>query len=200
MANIVQICNLALSRVLAPAIQSLDDPTREAQVCRRHLTIVREAVLNDFDWSFARRVAPLALTTVEHPAWDYVYAKPADCLTPRRIVNPADPKGSNPYLRIDFEVISHPSQGLQLIATDQDEAELVYTANIDNATVFDPGFVDCLAWRLAADIALPLRGDKQLLQVMNNAYMRALAAAAADSVNLSHIKPTGWGDFVDVRK
>lgn len=199
MANELEICNLALSRIQANAIQSLAEASREAQVCRRHYPLCRDSVLNDYDWAFARRNSLLAEIAAEHPSWEYVYALPADCIAPRRIWSVSDPEGADPRLRIPYEKGLHPTTQTLALYTNEAEARLVYTAQVTNAALFDPLFADMLAWRLASEFAQPLRGNSQLMGSMFNIYTRALAAAAADSANQSYTAPSGSGDFVAAR-
>jgi hypothetical protein len=202
MASEVDIANLALSRVGVAAISSLNDPTREAEVCRVHYTNARDSGLRDFDWAFARRWASsLPLLELEHPAFDYSYELPADLLAARRIVNPTDPQGRDPRSRIAFEVsYVAGSTNKNCLFTDYEDPTVVYTAKVTTSAAFDALFVDALAWRLAVDLALPLRGDERLMTSLNNAYRIAGARAAAESLNEQILKPDGAGEFVAARQ
>ena len=47
----------------------------------------------------------------------------------------------------------------------------------------DPAFVDALAFALAAELAIPLRGDANLAAVMQRNYVQAINGAAALSLS-----------------
>lgn len=199
-ANDIEIANLALSRVSAGAIQTLTEHSREAEVCSTHYRICRDSVLRDIDWAFARRSKTLALlASITWPGWTYIYEAPSDCLAARRIFNESDPKGKDPRQKIPYEVCLHPTIDKLLVASDQPEAVLIYTASVGNGAIFDSLFSDMFAWRLAMEIAIPLRGDVTLMQAMQQAYNTALLAAGADSTNEGYQAPTGSGDFVAAR-
>lgn len=200
MANEVEICNLAISRLAANPIQALSDQTREAQVCRRHFNILRDSVLRDFDWAFARRRVAVARLDLTDSVFTFVYDLPADCLIVRRIVNPSDPEGTDPAKKINFEVALHPTDNRQVLYTNQASPTIVYTANVTGPTVFDAMFTDALAWRLAMEFAVPLRGSPELMNACSQYYRAALASSHVQSAKESHQVPTGAGDFVAARQ
>ncbi len=100
MANEIEICNLALTRVGANTIAAFTDPTQEATICNSLYAFARDNVFRDHDWAFASKPLALTLLTETHPEWDYVYAYPGDCMAARRIANPYSREARNqiPYI------------------------------------------------------------------------------------------------------
>lgn len=200
MANEVEICNLALSRVVAQGIQNLNDASREAQACRRHYTFCRDSVLEDYDWPFARREVALAELSITQSGWDFVFVLPTNCIAPRRIFNADDPKGADPTKRIAYERRLHPTESTGILCCDIEAPVLIYTSQVTSASSFDPMFVDLLAWRLASEFALTLRGSAQLMQRMFQVYTSVLNTASARSINQGYVEPSGFGALAAIRQ
>lgn len=155
--SVVSICNLALGEVGARAqIQSIDEPSREAQLCRLYYEPARREVLRDHDWGFASRSEALALAggvAVPRP-WRYAYGYPSDCLAFREIL--AEAEGAPPE---PFEIAVNRALDGKLILADRARAVGRYSADVANVRLFDAGFVGALAARLAVDLAQSLTGD-----------------------------------------
>ncbi len=163
----VKICNLALRKLGARLIESLNDTSQEAVTCNLLYEQVRDTVLREHPWNFAAarvRLAKLA----EAPAFGYSfqYQVPPDCLHLRQLMNAQD----------EFVV-----EGDRIL-TNRDSAHAVYTKRITNPVLFDPSFVMALAARLAAEIADDITGSNTRVKEMWTLYLNALQAARlADS-------------------
>lgn len=181
MASNVDICNMALSHCgISSFISSLDEASNEARVCALHLPLVRGAVLQDFPWNFARRRRLLAALAETPPAnWAYVYALPEDCLAALFIAVPGM-RAPRSDQRIPFEVAANDTQ--RVLYTDQPSAELVYSANVENPTLFDPLFIQALSFALASAIAAPLSVSSGLVKYAHERYAVAVSQAAAASL------------------
>lgn len=81
MASVVDIANLALLRVGAESILSLDDATERARACKLAWPFVRQSVLRWHSWNPPTTRATLpALVAVPVWDWDAQFQIPADCL------------------------------------------------------------------------------------------------------------------------
>ncbi len=190
-SSVTEICNLALSHIKRQYIQSLDDNSREAKECKRIYPLLRDSVLGDFPWGFATKHATLALRTdTPYGNWTYAYAVPSDCLAIRKIWNPY----SNEIF-IEFDVAASADLTSKLIMTSQADAVLVYTARVTDTNMFDLAFVDALAWRLAADLAVPLTGDTQVQQAAYQMYTMLLGKAQQKSARETYMKVSDDSDF-----
>jgi hypothetical protein len=157
MASTVDICNLALSHLGNKAqVVSISpvDGSVEADYCARFFTIARDEVLEMNDWTFARTRVELAqLSTNPSNVWQYAYLRPADCITPRRMM-PTGDATLHEDDSVDFD------QEGDVLLTDLANAILIYTRPIEDPTRFSPGFVTALSYKLAAYLAGPiLRGE-----------------------------------------
>lgn len=184
MASTIDICNLALVRIgQGVAIASLSELSESAVQCNALLPIMRDLVLGDADWSFARRSVALALVE-EDPstAWAYSYRAPTDCLRALYI----DPE----QLRIPYETGGDSSGGL--IYTDIEDAVLVYTERMENLAQWSTHAADALAWRMGVDLAMVLARDAGRAENCRTEYRRAIERAAANDANQSRPKASAY--------
>lgn len=195
MANKISISNLALNHIGATNIQSFEENTKPAITLRAVYENVVEAVLRDHNWSFARKIVDLAETTDEIDGYDFAYAYPSDCIEARYIYDPSDRRNRE----IEFIVGADANLSKNLILTDQCEAKLVYTARVTNSGLFDGLFVDALAFRLAADLAVPLKGKLDLQRSYMQQYNFFIENAKATSSNENFEDPDDSSSFTDAR-
>lgn len=217
MASQIEICNLALSHVGAPSIASLTENTRQSRECNRLYEILRDTVLSDFPWNFARKRLVLALlSSVTYSGWDYAYAYPVDCLKAREIYNPYTTKTytdgqyvSGNYVesavqvkadKIEFEIAANADLDTRVILTMQEDAELIYTARVQDANMFSALFIDAFSWRMASDLALPLKGKAALQQQMMALYRERLGRGQQENANEGFEPPSGVSPYVVARK
>lgn len=170
MTSLVDLCNLALLRIGGETITDLDEPSATATACRLLVGPARDGVLRAHPWRFAEaavrlaRLGSAAGDGLLEPGW-LAYALPGDCLAPRRL-------GEGQPFRV---------RGATLL-TPAEPAVLIYTARIDDPGRFDPLFITALAARLAADLVMPLQGDRDTQRQAERAFTHALdAARAADA-------------------
>lgn len=182
MPSVVGICNLALLRIgVRKFITSLTSNGTESEASSILFEHARDLTLEKFDWPFARKRAFMALLEGEERAgWAYSYATPVDCITPRflesGITTPAEKD------KIPFEVESAMASSQTIIATNQFEAKLVYTARIEDPKLFTPGFADSLAWHLGAELALAIPNKAGLETLCRQRFTMALDAAKVAAV------------------
>ena len=184
------ICNIALSRVTAPRMQAITDATREARECNLIYDFNRDLVLSEYDWTFARESVALALDDdASATGWDLAYSLPADCLAPRRLYN---------ALGDDAEPIPFEIRG-RVLFTNEIDAELIYTKRVTDATKYDAAFSDALAWRLAADLAVPLKNSLTLQQNRMQMYQMSIGKASAKNTSEEVRIPSDTNSFSDAR-
>lgn len=193
MASVVEICNMALSRIgNSQRIDSLSERSIQAEQCSLFYEQTRDMVLRDFAWPFATKFAQLAeVTTNPNPAGELSYGYPSDCLMARKIVNAIFPVNYWPcdygwyglpnIPAIPFRIIQGDST--RLICTSVSPATLEYTARIEDAGQFDPLFVSALAWKLAVELCLPLSKDQGVAQSCEQQYQMVMAAARSQALN-----------------
>ncbi len=191
----VGICNLALSRLgHAQVIASLDEESTAASLCNVHYDPTREAMLRDWPYPFSRKWADLALVEEDpNDEWGYAFREPSGSLRVLRVLNPLIRGASVVYAK-------GADDGGGLIYTDSDTAACVYIDNITNPGLFPADFVQAFAWRLAAELAVPLAQNAGLRATMETAYLRALSAARATSAQDGVADPAPESEFITGRE
>jgi hypothetical protein len=162
-----EICSLALGSVGFAGIASLDDATKEAQLCKRLYPVARDAVIETRLWSFAR--ARYILDPAAEPplfGWTYRFARPAEVLRVFRVDD-----GGGEY-RIPWEI-----EGSSIYA---DVAKLYVLAlkRVTDTAQFSSAFTMALAARLAAELAVPLTENSKLQERLWGLYEREVREAA----------------------
>lgn len=188
----IEICNLALNEVGSYRIANRSESKVEARSCDIHYDTVRDAVLRDYDWAFARKYVELSLISdTTYGNWTYAYSWPSDCVCARHINNSADDS------KIKFEVIT---DGVKLIiCTDEEDAELVYTSRVQVENLFDPIFVEAFTFKLATRICQPLKASAELKTQLHKQYLLALGKAQAADAKQGTIRQNMASDLVDAR-
>jgi hypothetical protein len=195
--SVVQICNLALSRVgISRQISSMDERSQESVTCGLFYEPMRDTVLRDFPWPFASTYADLGLVTQNpNDEWLYAYRYPSDCVRALRLpLGDGRGKAGAPFC------VSSDTAGL-LVFTDQATATLQYTRRVEDPSLFTADFAIALSWRIASEIARPLSVSPNVVASTLQGYQDALIAARAASMNESGPEQnTGDAcEFVDVR-
>lgn len=166
--NKIDICNIALGRIGRKAsITSLTENSAEARACGRIWDMVRQSLLREFTWSFSHKITLLALSTETIPGWNYLYAYPSDCLQALRIFNRAGADLRGEQEKWDVVNVGNNT----FIACNVEQAYLEYTADKTDTDSWTTQFADCLAWRLAFELAMPLSGDVNLRNSCWQLYM-----------------------------
>jgi hypothetical protein len=193
MTSEVQIARLALQHLGDRYdITSLTESSPEAEQVNLVFTSVRDMVLREHPWKFARKYAtPAALSGVAPGNWEYMYTYPSDAMRIIRIVNPLG-EGVPP---IRFEIARN-SADLRVILTDQSEPTIEYTQRITDPQQFDPQFTVAFSYRLAQYIAMPITGDRQIMADMKSMADIEVGKAKASDANEGFETPqpaeAGW--------
>lgn len=189
MASVIDICNDALAEAQQGSISSLTENSNEARACNRSYERVVRGLLRAHPWAFAKKIEALALLSDgDEPDYQFAYQKPSDCLRIRHIFNPA---------KIDDDTIKFDVRG-QMVVTDYEDAKLVYTRYVDDPTEFDEGFLDCLRYRLAMIICVPL-GSANLLGSLGTLFRTHWVDATGTDASEQRTEKELGMDFVNAR-
>lgn len=157
MADVVSICNLALSYLGDAAnVVSIDAPEKstQAKLCRRLYPMAVSALLDMHDWSFAtKRKAVPELVDEEGFGWRKVFQLPADSL---RAISVKEYRYQS-VLRHPFAQVFPDHDPTQAefevkdgkIYSNVENAVVQYVSSNTDVSRFTPGFVVALAYFLA---------------------------------------------------
>lgn len=173
MASEVSICNLALSWLAGNLIISLDDEAKEAALCKANYDSSRDAVLEDRAWTFAtQRYYWTPVSTA--PVYGYSHA----FLINPEVIRVLEVRGTSSTVANGPSDLDWRREG-NLILCDAEEIYVKAIRRIEDTSKFPPAFVQCLAARIAADIAIPLTESANYQQQMWTLYMKKLEDAMA---------------------
>lgn len=194
MASQINIYNMALGHIgSSEVVADLAERSISRVKCSLYYEICRDMVMSDFNWRFATKVVTLADIGSPIAPWLYRYRYPNDCLKAIRILfDQAVPAGQVfPLLTISgfppealqppFEVVWEESG--KAIITNWQYAQLEYITQITEAERFPAQFVDMLAYRLAAAIAMPLKNSSELSATCMAMYENQKQLAWSQSLN-----------------
>ena len=180
MTTETDICNLALTRIGHSQISALSEGTKAADLCNLHYSLARDFMLRDHHWNFAIRRSTLALSaTAPNHEFTQQHALPADCLKVIR-TDLDDISGGIVYAYPYSTGAPYKIEG-GFILSDESVVRLEYVSRVTDTAQFDSLFVDCLAQRLAAELAMPLADNASLAKTMWDMY--AAKIREARSVN-----------------
>lgn len=198
-----QVCNLALQRIgCTDTIDDLEEDTLEARACKVSYAAARDALLEMFDWRFARRRASLALLAdsagdpVEFSGWSFGYALPDDIIKPRGIY-PLESK--QPFtLEIADDAAGNPT--VPVLLTNVEEAELFYTARIESPALWTPLFVQALSWLIAIDLCSALPKKLDWAERVKVGFAQAFATAGSRNHGAEQQAPPPLSEFTTGRE
>jgi len=195
----VSIINLSLSHVAAKPIQSLVEVTVQCQAALRAWDFTLKETLRGYNWGFAKTQVALAEVATYTPLiYEYAYAMPAQCVAVRLVFNAGT---LDQDVGEKFEVLYDPTTNQNIIVTDCETAYAEYTYLVADVTKFDSFFITTLSHRLAAELAMPLSGDKDMakdqLTIFNTLCSEAHRHSSYES-NKAH-ESNEKSDIVDSR-
>lgn len=178
-ADEVSICNLAISNCESDKfIESLDETSTEAMNCKVWYADTRDLVLRRADWPFARKRQQIIQTTDDPPAeWGFRYGLPSDCISVRGVEDGQRVRTFDQAVKYAIE--NDGTGSGRVLLMDVAAAVLVYTMQAKDPVIYPPEFVECLSWKLAANIARALKvgaeARREILQIAEAMIGRAAA-------------------------
>lgn len=157
------IANLALGRIGAKRIMDLDDESSApARVCKNFMEATIREVGRSHTWGCLKKRESLGKLSADPPfGWKSQFQLPADFL---RLVQL---NGMEAWEVEDFYVI----EGKRLLC-DEEIAETVYVAYIEDSTQFDSLLSETIGILLASKIAVSIRQDEGLANTLRSEYER----------------------------
>lgn len=160
----LEVCNNALSLCgQGTHISSLEEESKEADLCSRLYQRAVERAVDKYDWSFCRKdeviTADYQLQDVASPPFHYTYKLPEDCL---RVLSIHNTELDNWYARqvdgrqtLPFDFRNYKGQKVMVCDT---EAPFVlqYQALITDVTLFSPTVIEAIEFILAGYLCIDL--------------------------------------------
>ena len=157
----LDICNLALAKLGESPLAGIDpNGTPAARMCYMHYHPVRREILCANRWSFAMRLVELqaAEDNTEHMK---AHTLPEDCLRVREV--------NSPRWTLRGRAIYCPARSIRLL----------YIADEEDTTLFEPLFIEAFATRLACKLCIPLTSSTTAREALTQEYHRIALPRAA---------------------
>ena len=167
MAVDVDICNSALRKIKAAQITSLTDGSTNANACVEAYPRLRDELLELHNWNFAIERVELAKSATS-PAFGFTnkFTLPSDWL---RTIDVFD----------DDEGIGRPKfkEESGFLHTDAEQIFLRYVQQVEDVNRMPNVFRETLAFKLAEELAIDLKGSRTLSERMEERGRRREARA-----------------------
>lgn len=183
MASKIDVFNMALFHIGSSSkVASDTEASMERIACSTFYDTTLDALLayKSTDWGFALKSVVLADLGEPPTNWQFRYAYPNDCVRAIGLVIPGNRTPSEAE-QIPYQL--QQGDNGQTLVTDQPEAELQYISRGLPAERFPAAFIEALALRLAAFIAMPLKKDADLAGDLAERAELAIQSAMANSLN-----------------
>lgn len=189
---------MALASIGADPIDSITEPSNEAEKCKLFFDASLEFILSAYRWRFISRTQRLTVINQEEVVvdatktpptkqikrpvdWSFMYAYPADALridgiiggfsTPRERQDTSMEMLYNLYCK-DYQIEYQLAQGKndKVILCDYENAIVRYSHRIEDITQLSAPLVEALVAYLASKLALPLIGGREGRSYQQQAY------------------------------
>lgn len=167
MASVVDICNSALAKIGAARITSLEEGSKNANLCAELYEKCRDDLLRAHTWNFAAARVKLAQDSTA-PAFGYghAYALPADWI--RSVVAYSDEGANVPAV--------YKIEGNKLLS-DAADLYLRYIRRIEDANLMPADFREALSCLLARELAVPIAQSNTLEEKLEARFRTRLRRA-----------------------
>lgn len=151
-------------------LSSLDDDTVIGRYMAREFGYVRDELLQEYPWAFAKALAVQAPNEAPPPfGWASAFDLPADCLSLRWA-------SDQPY-RDNNRRFKYELAGNTVYCDAKSRLYVKYTRRVTDPARFTPLFARCLGTRLAVDMAQRVTGKVGFLDRARSMYNDVLARA-----------------------
>lgn len=165
MSSEVEICNSALIKLSTARINSLDDDSKQARLCKTQYPIIRDKLLQSHPWNFAiKRVELAPDATAPLYGYTYAYSLPSDYLRVLSVEEQDEGGISNAKYVIEGKKV----------LTDLQPFKMRYLYRVTNTDTFTAAFREILALDLAIDLSYTLLQSNQLVQRLEQQKQEAL--------------------------
>lgn len=204
----VDICNLALANIGdSGQITSIDPPdgSTQASLCAKFYPVARDSLLEMHPWDFATKRKALVAVDNLRTEWQYAYSVPSDVASVIAIMPPDARDDQYDYKTKVAQkyIIESDSYGNRILYTNQQDANIRYTAKVADSTAFSKLFVISLSWHLSGMLAGPIiKGDVGAAEARRCSQMMAFYMSKAtqhDSINKQLVPPTHTAPWMSNR-
>ena len=197
MSSVVDICNEAMDVLGAATITSLDENSKEAKLCNRRFTTVRDQVLRSHPWNSAIRRATLAKDSAT-PAFGFTnqFSLPTDPFCLRVLSFFTD--------SINQDIAAYETQVMfkiegRKVLSDETACKIIFVARVTDTEEYDSLLSSTIAHKLASEVAYAITGSASLSGQIFQLYQARLSEAKAMDAMEGVPDRLTSSEFIDVR-
>lgn len=181
----VSIASSALIKLGQEPITDLSADQKSSRLCNARFAMIRNSVLESYEWGVATKTIELAAVSdvVIDFDWAYAFDLPADYMKMQRGEDLFD----------DYEVFSGN------LYADVNPFKIKYTWKNTNSGSYTYCLAECIAWRLAADLAYSLTNSQPTAEAMLKGYELELKNARYSDSHKKTPQPLVAEDFIRSR-
>ena len=197
MPSVVDICNEAMDLLGAGTITALSENSKEARICNRRFSTVRDAVLRAHPWNVAitrKSIAQDADTPAFGFSYQYTLPNNPYCL---RVLSFFDDQVDSEIAAYDTRLM-YKVEGRKILSNES-TCKITYIGRVTDTEQYDSLLSSTVAHRLAAETAYALTGSNGVAQQMFQLYeSRLREARSIDAMEGTPDKLLA-DDFINVR-
>jgi hypothetical protein len=200
MTSTVDIANYALNIIGATNISAFDENSKVGRLINQRYESVRDSVFRAHPWNCLIRRVELA-QDVDVPTFGYTfqYTLPSDpyCL---RVL-----EFSNGSLHYPYDNMQNRRGGPAFVIegrkllTDEGTAKIKYIARVTDPNQYDVLLTDCIAAKLAAEIAYAVTGSNTVVELAATLYIEKLREARFVDATENAVMRLEASDFIESR-
>jgi hypothetical protein len=211
-ASKLTIWNLALSRLGAGKVNLETERSTKALQLSSTWDANRREVFESAPFECSTVIETLSTQSgfTIPPGWSYVYIYPPKALNVWLIYpsyaignqynSDYDSNALQEYKKKhEFRKILSKTTNTHVLVTNVASAWCEYSYDLEDTTLYDDAVVSALAYRLAADAAMPLTGDPDMATAMMNAYANAISEAKRVTKAENNVGTLGQNSIIDSR-
>ena len=195
----LEAANKALVLLGVAPVGSLNDDTQAARTVSRMIGPAKQAVLSEFAWSFALRLAALSPAGgTPPPGWSYSFTMPAGAENIIQVYRGRVTYEDGRHVRTHLTKLNFIVQG-GLICTNEADCSVEYTYQNTSIETWSDAAVEAFVTRLASDCAAMLTGGQQNGMALLQKYQYLIGNARGRSAATEDIAPALNTHYIDVR-
>ena len=177
------ICNQALSWLGGSLITDItvSEDSNEWRLCSANYEPLRDAVLTEYEWTFAvTRITPAAATDPANGGFSKAFTIPATALRVLQVTSIVEENTASSATGLGrYSKVEWLREGDLIMVNGAESIYARVIQQVTDTTKFSPAFDQALAARIAMDIALPLTNSRLLQRDMASLYGEKLRVAAS---------------------
>ncbi len=183
----IQIVSRAMNLLGRKPVTSIQDDDW-GPIINAQADSANKILLEKFKWNFSRKFTLLAQkTTNSNPRWNFEYQLPSDFVNRVELLTSFDDDGTvkvgQPIPYDEYEITDN-------LYTNREDVVLFYTATSDETATRSATYIECLAYKVASELAPVLLNNASMSEYYNGKYLYYLDEARIVDFGITALQDT----------